>query len=388
MTAPGADQGDFENAMRTGPKTQSRVREVWRALSGKRSNRTGSDELIADQGTINPDATNSFVGILFAVVLTSAALYFGRVLLEPIAYALFAMALVRPVQEALEARMSKSLALLSTILLTLVLIVGVAAAIIWSVSDIVHWVLANLPRFQELYDKVANWAEGHGVYVGEAAGLYDSRTFVRFLQQIVVQLNSFAGFSLVVFLLVTFGLTELSFFAKRFDELEPRIGWKISSTAGDIAKKIRTYMVIKTLASVVTGLAVFAYTYYFGLELAIAWGVISFVLNYIPYLGTLIAVALPVLFSGVQFQSWEAPLILFVGLYVIQLFIGNYLEPIVASKAFAVSPFIMLIAFFYWGFLWGLPGAFIGLPMTIAFLTICQKDPSRRWIVRLLSDSE
>ena len=344
--------------------------------------------MIEEQAATSGSTSGSFIRILFALVLVSAALYFARVLIEPIAFAFFGMALVWPVQKALEARMPNSLALLLTILVTLIVIVVFATAIIWSVSDIIHWVSANLPRFQALYTRTAQWLEEHGIFITEAAGLYDNRAFVRFLQDIALRLNSFAGFCLVVFLLLTFGLTELRSFGRRFDELEPKIGWKISATFADIAQKIRKYMIIRTLASILTGIAVFIYTYYMGLDLAIAWGIISFVLNYIPYFGTLIAVILPVLFSTVQFESWQTPAALFGGLYFIQFLIGNYLEPIVASKAFAVSPFVMLIAFFYWGFVWGLPGAFIGLPMTIAFLTICQRDPSRRWVVRLLSDSE
>jgi predicted PurR-regulated permease PerM len=79
------------------------------------------------------------------------------------------------------------------------------------------------------------------------------------------------------------------------------------------------------------------------------------------------------------------PVVIFGGLYVIQFLIGNYLEPLIAGKALAVSPFVMLVAFFFWGFLWGMPGAFIGLPVTIAVITIWEQDPSTRWIVRLVS---
>jgi len=92
-----------------------------------------------------------------------------------------------------------------------------------------------------------------------------------------------------------------------------------------------------------------------------------------------------VLFATVQFESWQMPVVIFGGLYVIQFLIGNYLEPLIAGKALAVSPFVMLVAFFFWGFLWGMPGAFIGLPVTIAVITIWEQDPSTRWIVRLVS---
>ncbi len=343
------------------------------------------NQLIEERPAVNGGAPGGFVHILFAVVLVSATLYFARVVIEPIAFAFLGIALVWPIQKALERVVPKAVALLLTILLTLIVLFAFASAIIWSVDDIVHWILANLPRFQSLYMRTTQWLEGQGVFVTVGIEQYDVRSFVGFLQDIALKLNSFAGFCVVVFLLLTFGLRELTHSGTRFRELEFRTGWNLAQISQDIAKKIRTYMLIRTISSLLTGTAVFIYTMYLGLDLAIAWGVISFILNYIPYIGALIAVALPVLFSAVQFESWQIPAALFGGLYLIQFLIDNYLEPIVASKAFSVSPFVMLVAFFFWGFLWGIPGAFIGLPMTIALVTICQQTPSTRWIVRLLS---
>jgi AI-2 transport protein TqsA len=111
------------------------------------------------------------------------------------------------------------------------------------------------------------------------------------------------------------------------------------------------------------------------------------VLNYIPYIGPLIAVVFPVLFASAQFENWQMALVIFGGLYAIQFLIGNYFESMIAGKALAISPFVMLVAFFFWAFLWGIPGAFVGLPVTIALLTICEQNPSSRWVTRLLSTS-
>lgn len=105
-------------------------------------------------------------------------------------------------------------------------------------------------------------------------------------------------------------------------------------------------MMIRTTASIVTGLAVFAFTFSISLDLGVAWGIISFVLNYIPYVGTLVAMVLPVLFASVQFASWQMTIFVFGSLYLIQFLIGSYLEPIIAGRTLAMSPFVMLIAFF------------------------------------------
>jgi predicted PurR-regulated permease PerM len=325
------------------------------------------------------------VRILLATFLVSAALYFARVVFEPIAFALFGMALVWPFQKALEARLPKAVALGLTILLALLAILALAAAIVWSIDDVVHWAVANVARFQSLYALWTEWLAGRGIHVSEGLGQYDVRTFINVLQTIASEANSFVGFCIIVFLLMTFGLTELVSFRARLEALAPRIGQDTSRMAAEIARKIRKYMLIRTLASALTGVAVFLFTLSIGLDLAIAWGIISFVVNYIPFLGTLIAVALPVLFASVQFESWQMVLFIFGSLYLIQFLIGSYLEPVIAGRSLAISPLVMLVAFFFWAFLWGIPGAFIGIPVTIALLAICEQNPSLNWLARLLS---
>ena len=76
------------------------------------------------------------------------------------------------------------------------------------------------------------------------------------------------------------------------------------------------------------------------------------------------------------------------GLNFIQFFIGSYLEPRIAGAALSMSPFIVLLAVFFWSFLWGITGAFIGLPIMIAILTICEQHKSTEWIALLLSGRE
>ena len=86
-----------------------------------------------------------------------------------------------------------------------------------------------------------------------------------------------------------------------------------------------------------------------------------------------------------QFASWQMTLTVFACLNVIQFLVGSYLEPRVAGSALAISPSLVLFAVFFWTFLWGIAGAFIGVPITIAVLTLCEQHPSSRWIADLLA---
>lgn len=76
---------------------------------------------------------------------------------------------------------------------------------------------------------------------------------------------------------------------------------------------------------------------------------------------------------------------LFIGLMLIQFTIGNYLEPLVAGAALSISPLAVVFAVFFWAFLWGIPGALIGVPITIAMLVFCSHTASGRWIADLFS---
>lgn len=325
------------------------------------------------------------VTAIFTVVLVTAALYFGRLVLEPVAFVLFTMALVEPFQKWAEARMGKGLALILTLFLTLLVLFLLLGAIVWSIGDVGHWAVANVDRFQSLYARTNQWLESHEIFTLDLSK-FDSSWFIGIFQTIAVQLNYFLGFTLVVILFLGFGLAEMGEFKVKLAGLDSKLnGWSLLETCGQIAEKIRKYMLIRTIASAATGVAVFIFTLGVGLELAFAWGILSFVLNYIPYIGPLVAVILPVIFATAQFESWQMAAFIFGSLYLIQFVIGSYLEPMLTGTALAISPFVMLFAFLIWDFLWGMPGAFIGLPVTLALFTIWEQNPSTRWVANLMS---
>jgi AI-2 transport protein TqsA len=86
-----------------------------------------------------------------------------------------------------------------------------------------------------------------------------------------------------------------------------------------------------------------------------AWGIIAFALNYIPFLGPFVATILPALFAMAQFDTWQPVILIVLGLFAIQFTIGNYLEPLVAGAALAISPLAVIFVVFFWSFLWGIP---------------------------------
>jgi predicted PurR-regulated permease PerM len=111
-------------------------------------------------------------------------------------------------------------------------------------------------------------------------------------------------------------------------------------------------------------------------------------MNYIPFIGPLVATLFPTIFAVLQFGTWQVALTVFAALQVIQFLSGSYIEPRLAGKQLAVSPFMVLVAVFFGAFLWGMVGAFIGVPLLIAALTLCEEIPGARWVAALLSGQE
>jgi predicted PurR-regulated permease PerM len=339
---------------------------------------------------LNDTARVRLLPALLAAVLLAAALYLARSVFAAVAFAMFAMALVWPIQRSLQASMPKFAALALTVLLSLLVLTLLILTITWGFGQIGHWVLGNVSRFQEVYFETSEWLEGHGIFVtGLLANRFDVMWVVGLVRTIATRLNSMVGFALLVFAFATLGLLEVDHFEKRMRKLErEHPNWRLSETAERISAQFRKYMAIRTWASILTGFATFCFALLVGLELAVAWGIISFVLNYIPFLGPLVAVVLATAFAAAQFESWQMALIVLAGMSLIQFSIGNYIEPLLAGSALAVSPFMVLFAVFFWTLLWGIPGAFIGVPMTMALLVMCEQSPATRWISTLLSDSE
>jgi AI-2 transport protein TqsA len=163
-----------------------------------------------------------------------------------------------------------------------------------------------------------------------------------------------------------------------------RVGRILIEGGRETAIKLRRYMLVRTLMSVITGLVVFCFVWFMGLGFAVEWGVIAFALNYIPFIGPFFATLFPTVFAMVQLETWQAVIWLFVGLNLAQSIVGSYFEPRVSGNVLAISPVVVLFSVFLWAFLWGMFGAFIGVPITIAVIAFCAQDPSSRWLAELL----
>jgi predicted PurR-regulated permease PerM len=322
--------------------------------------------------------------IAFSVLLTTLNTY--AAIFAPVVFAFFIVALVWPIQRSLQSVMPKLMALALTMAFTLSVLFALGYLAAWGFGRAGRLLIADTTRLQALYDLAALWLEGHGIVID---GLWGETLNVGWLlrtaQGITGRLNTTLSFWIVVIVYVLLGLMEVDLMDQKVQAMSNKAASAVLRE-GSIATaaRFRRYMVVRTLMSVLTGVLVAAAAAIAGLPLAFEWGVIALVLNYIPFLGPLIATLFPTLFALAQFGSWQVAAALFLSLNLIQFLVGSYLEPRISGNAVAISPFLVLFSVFLWGYVWGIFGAFIGVPITIALLTFCAEHPSSRWIADLL----
>ena len=330
--------------------------------------------------------TRAMLAICTAIII-SAALYFASSILAPFAFALFMVAIVWPLQRALETKLPQAIALLLTLVLTLAVIVAVSSMVTWALSVERQWLIGHAARFQAVYLDWARWLEEHEIFVvGPLSERFDVMRLMRLFQTLVGHINTLVGFAVLAFVFMMLALLETGDFRERLVMTGKQTdGPHFIEVGEEMAAKIRKYMLVRTQMSALTGFAVWGFALLSGLELAGAWGIVAFVLNYIPFIGSFVATLLPSLFAVAQFETWQDSLVVLLGMFAIQFTIGNYLEPLIMGAALSISPVAVVFAVFFFGFLWGIPGAFLGVPILIAILTLCARYPSTSWIATLLS---
>jgi AI-2 transport protein TqsA len=325
------------------------------------------------------------VGIIAAVLLAAAAAQASTVF-APLALAIFIVAIVWPLQHRLQARMPKLLALAITMVVTVAVCLAFASLVIWGFSRVGRSLVADAARYQALYDTMVTWLDGHGVSVaGLWAEHFNVAWLLRATQHIAGRVNTTLSFWLIALVYVVLGLLEVDDIRRKVEALDNHEAARVlHAGSAATAEKFRKYLLVRTQMSAMTGVLVGFFAWIVGLPFAIEWGVIAFALNYIPFIGPFIATLFPTLLAMTQFDSWQAVLGVFACLNIIQFVIGSYIEPRVSGNILSISPSVVLFTIFFWTFLWGLFGTFIGVPIALAILSFCGQHPSSRWLADLL----
>jgi predicted PurR-regulated permease PerM len=150
---------------------------------------------------------------------------------------------------------------------------------------------------------------------------------------------------------------------------------------------VERYLWVQTVTGLMIGGGSWLAMAAMGLDNALFWAFLIFLASYIPVIGGIVGVALPVVFALIQFEwlGWAA--ILLVALQAIQFVVGNIITPRMQGDSLNIDPVVVLLALALWGALWGLPGMFLSTPLAVMVMIILAEFEGSRWIAILMSEN-
>jgi predicted PurR-regulated permease PerM len=183
-----------------------------------------------------------------------------------------------------------------------------------------------------------------------------------------------------VFAYVAFMLLELRMFDRKLglvvtDKTREKT---LRTTLTAMGSKIETYVLIKTGISLLNGVLSYMILRLFGVDFAGFWALLVFVLNFIPYIGSPIAMTFPTVLALLQFGSIVTAGLVLVSLVVVQAFVENVIEPQITGKSLNLSPVVMILSLSVWGAIWGITGMILSVPsMVIAMIVLAQFERTK-----------
>ena len=350
--------------------------------------------------TNTPGARYLLMGASFVIVV--AGLREGQTILLPFALALFLAVMSMPVMFWLQLRrVPAPLA----IALTMLVMGALFGALIMLGTQAVGDLQDQIPRYRAqsvaLYD---SWKVSLSTLSGleleelSVLDLIDPGAAATWFAATAASVLAFLGNMALVLLIMAFVLGEAMVFPFKFRAIVgPREGERRRATAGLVAndrrrvtkivREVQAYLGIKTLVSLATGLSIGVLAWLLGLDFPILLGLIGFVMNYIPTVGSLLA-ALPALFLSVlQFTSVGHLLMVGGGYFAINMVFGNLIEPNLMGKRLGLSTLVVILSLLFWAWVWGPVGALLAVPLTMIVKIMLENTEDLRWVAILLDKS-
>lgn len=328
---------------------------------------------------------------VIALGVAITGLVYGRSLLVPLALAIFIWAAIEAAIKGFSSislggyAVSRGLATflgLSSMLIGLYLIISVLLGQVDALG-------AAWPRYAARFEAIINgWTQWLGPeQSAKLKQMVAEIDITRRIPGLLATTQSLVVTVLIVLAYVGFLFAERGYVAGKIAAMFPDAARAQETTAllETISRTFQRYIWIKTVVSVLTGALSYAVMRWLQIDFAETWALLIFALNYIPNIGSIIAVAFPALIALVQFETPTNFLILVTTLTFVQVSIGSVLEPLLMGKSLNMSPLAILLSLAFWGTIWGVPGMFLSVPILVVVMIVCANIPSWRWFAVLLS---
>ena len=342
-----------------------------------------------------PSDTVAFAASIGVAALTLYLLVVGQSILLPLVLAVFITYLLKALAHGLERieirdqSLPGSVALAIAIFIFLIFIAVLVQLVAGNVNAIVDAAPAYHAKLQTLFldlrSTVERWI-GTPITIAELNERIDFQSAVL---RLVGALQSIASNTFQIFLYVAFLLLEsrtLDLKIKAFAST-PEREYAIKSTLTAIGRNIEMYVWIKTAISLLVGALSYVILLMAGVDFAAFWALLIFILNYIPYIGSVVAVAFPVVLSILQFGSLSVTGLVLISLLTAQVVVGNVIEPRVTGKSLNLSPVIIVLALSVWGSIWGVTGMILSVPIMVIAMIVLAQFPRTKALAVLMSQS-
>lgn len=334
-----------------------------------------------------------FASTVIGISGVIALLVFGKALLLPFAIAVIVWYVIDALSASFErikigsAYPFARFSLLSA--LTVIVLLGMG--LVQMIGDTVVQVQNAAPGYQDNVAKIlGKFSAMTGVEIAPKISEFFSQINLgSIVGSIAAALMSLAGDVGMVAIYVAFLLIEQRYFevkmGKLFPDEEKRS--RVQNILNHIQSQIRQYLYLKTVLSILTGVLSYGVLIWIGVDYAEFWALLIFLLNYIPTIGSLVAIMLPTLLALVQFDTFTPFVVLIVSLGALQMLIGNVLEPRLMGSSLNLSPLVVILALSLWGQIWGVTGMFLSVPITVIAMIILANFEKTRPIAVLLSEN-
>ena len=332
--------------------------------------------------------TSSRVSVrLIALATVLAALFMlreARPVMLPLVTGLVIAMLAWPVQHRLErAGAPHWLALLTTVLVVILVLLALLAALGWSAVSVGEQMMRRQARLAAFEQQASALASRVGLELPRAGGGQSSDLAKR----IATYLYTGAGYLALAVGFAALALAELRATRRKVRQRfsDPRAE-RLLGISAEVAADVRRYFAVKSLTSGIAGASTGLLALVVGLDFAPIWAFAAFLLEYVPTIGSLAAVVPPSLYALLQFEGLAKPMGILAAFTVMQVVLGNYVDPRIEGKLLSLSPLIVLFSIVFWAWLWGAPGSLLGVPLTVAAVAITRHFDGTKWIWSLLTE--
>ncbi len=321
-----------------------------------------------------------------AVVVLLFGLHESASLLAPILLAIFISVISAPAILWLESkRIPRVLAFGMVLAVVIAFLFGIGVLINSTVGQFMDSLQFYQDRLTKTTQPLLKWLAAHKIDISSTkfAQSFSLSSIMGWVGGMIGNIGALLSNALLTFLTVAFILFETTSFPRKVESITGAYGGGNKNTAQEVSGKINRYLAIKTGTSLTTGIIVGVALWATGVRFPLLWGLLAFLLNFIPTIGSIIAaipaVLLALVENGFGTAIWVA--CLYTG---VNMLIGNVVEPRLMGKGLGLSPLVVFLSLIFWGGILGAVGMFLAVPLTMTAKIICDSRKDTKWIGVLL----